>query len=415
MLDLDLREEFSEKKIEVTELSQAPASSDDVCLRRYPFPYRAALAISNDPRGVQHDSFLSIHRAFAERGLEISAAASFDENDITSISAPITRELNEARLLDSVVGLPAGGVIEANTLLEASGLTPECFIGGASVFEAVGLMASGIKFFTDESFLSREKFGEENVYRANGELRARLSQFSFDQFSVPGGENEMRLMTVLDAMKGSSRRTKLIALFNSMLLPMATDDYSDVQVFKRFSGPQRPAAPLLPLQLRSLFLTTLEAKQGAVVVHQRLGDIALIGMSPETENRHSASSPVFGIHELTALDDLADRSKESILVATTSRLLNWLSLIRNLNMDVEKTESGWHVQLKLDDPHRPHHSLNLAELEGLAVTVPATAPEVKITFPGSDHELPVRRGADLFQEDIDCIYIPWRKRPWPNL
>src|SRR5262249_3230295 len=131
------------------------------------------------------ESFHEIHRAFAERELELGASISFDPADACNIHSPLTLKLNEAGLADTLSGLPADGVVGAVEQLSASQVRPLCFAADGSVADATMLTEAGVRFFTDSGFSCSEKFGDAYEFRATGNLQEALTRFDFGQFGLP--------------------------------------------------------------------------------------------------------------------------------------------------------------------------------------------------------------------------------------
>jgi len=403
--DLLFRAGLGRRPLDISELSPAGNAAQDVALRAYPFPFRAMLAICDDSRGTDPAVFEATRAAFGYRGLEIGACTSFAEDDPCAVGSARAGALQAAGLLDGLVGLPCGGADEAAAQLAAAGLIPPVFAGGASVAEAAPLTAAGIRFFTDDGLSGRTKFGDALSFRHTGELRRKFAQFDFGQFGFAGAEGATDLRAVFEAIAPTAQRAFLLNLFDAPLFTLlpTTDENT---VFKRFSGPQRPSLSTLSLQLRSQFLTQLETLGGAVIIQQRLGDEALIGLGPSRERRRPAGLDALGLHEALALDDLAERAGDRILVAATARVLGWLELRRRAVLTIEKQPDRWRVEVAVP--------LSL-EREGLALTVRSDAPLVDVTVAGTANPLAMARQPDPASPGRDCLYLEWSKRLWPSL
>lgn len=398
MRDLNFRTGWGARPIDVAELGNSPPRAGTVSLRRFPFPFRAGLAICDDSRGADPATFAAVRSAFSERKLEIGACTSFDTADPCSVDGPLAAQLQAAGLLDGVVGLPRGGAAAAASRLAQAGLTPQVFAGGAPIEQAAALATAGVRYFTDDGVSGTTKFGEGLSFRNSGELRSYFAAFQFDQFGFPGAEDGTDLDSVFAALAPESARAFLRDLFDAPLFEVP--GLGPLTVFKRYSGPQRPAAPMLPLQLRSQFLAQIELWGGAVVVQQRLGDDALIGLAPGQEARVPADASVLGLHELLALDDLAERAGDRILVASTARLLGWLDLRRRATITAPAAGSigvAW-----AGDP------------EGLALTIPHDAPTPQVRLNDDALPLAMAREPDPASPGMDCLYLPWRARLWPS-
>ena len=400
--DQAIRRHLGDRPVTLADLGTAQRSVGPVALRRYPFPFRCALAVSNDPRGCSAEAFADIYRSFEQRGLELGAGASFDAADFCNISAPIALELGSAGLLDTIFGLPFEGADAASDKLACAGIAPSCHVADSTIQDAAPLAAAGVRFFSDDGFSTSEKFGDAYTFRVTPLLREAFDRMDFGQIGAGRGSSGTDVVDVLESLDEADRRRFVMALFNDPIISVTLDDGTALEAFKRYRGPQRPAAPLLPLQLRSQFLHALEGSGGAVIVAQRLGDFARIGMAEADEGRRPVEVPVFGQHELIALDDLAERATDRVLVAATGRLLSWLALQRDLPFDVEQGES-WQILVSGE--------FSEESLEGLAFQLPAEAPETHVIFKGS--RLDTRRAPDPSLPGHDCIYLPWTRRSWP--
>ncbi|WP_205480854.1 hypothetical protein [Sphingomonas arenae] len=407
--DRRFREVLQSRPINVREVGPSPAAPLALSIRRFPFPYRAGLAISNDTRTMTRSVFDELHSAFTGRGLELGAMLSFGEGDVCNARGPLARDMHAAGLADSVAGLSAAGPEDTARQLAEAGFRPKCFIGDAGLDTAVPLRAAGVRYFTDPSFAVGEKFGDGLDLRSTARLQEAFGRFDYDDL----GAGEMAgtdLDSIWDAAKDDERRQFAVDLFNSVLLPLPSCSVLGSSVFKRYRGGQRPALTTLPLQLRSMFLDALETGQGAIVIEQRLGETALIGQAPEQEQRRRLDGPALSLHEEVALDELAERATEKLLVTTPGRLLDWVRLQSTLRFEVDETADRWLIRLiGLDGSANP---LGLADVDGLSFTLPADGPEALVIFEGNDQPLPMKRSPEPSVDGHHCIHLPWENRAW---
>lgn len=85
------REVFVKRPLTVAEAGPVTPPPLEVAVRPYPFPFKAALAISNDTRTMTRATFDEVHGAMAERGLELEAMLSFDADDLCNVGSPLGR------------------------------------------------------------------------------------------------------------------------------------------------------------------------------------------------------------------------------------------------------------------------------------------------------------------------------------
>lgn len=406
-----VRTVFADKPIRAAEAAPPPAPPLTLALRRSPFPFAAALAISNDTRTMSLAGFREVYGAFFERKLEVGVTLSFGQDEVCAVGSRQATAFHEAGLADSVAGLPDGGAGAGLAALVAAGLAPACYVGNPSLDRALALGDAGVRYFTDASFVVGAKFGDGLDLRSTARLVEAFGRFSYDELGDPEDEGGTDLDALFEAKSAAERRSFAVELFNAPLIGIKTG-HGLIRTFKRYRGPQRPAASTLPEQLRSMFLDGLELAGGLVIVEQRLGETALLGQSPTSERRRLFASDLLTVHELVALDDLAERSAERLLVALPSRLLDWVELRRCLQFEVDETDELWLIRLTgwagSDEP------LSRAMLDGLAFTLPATAPRTLVLIEGEERELSMTRAPEPKLAGHDCLYLPWERRSCPT-
>lgn len=403
--DSMLRRLFDARPARVAEFAQ-PASGGPVQVRRFPFPFRYGVAISNDSRGTSEEALRDIHSAFAERGLELGATLSFGEGDGCSVSSGLATECHAAGLLDGVAGLPEEGAAAAARMIDAAGFAPACYIGNPPIAEAAPLVRAGLRYFTDPGFSTFHKYAEAAENRSTGALHEVFRRFDFNQIGAGGGTDLDRVIADVAEPK---LRAFALALFDSATVPVSVGSGATLNAFKRFRGDHAPSAPSLTLQLRSHFLDQLEMHGAATIVEQRLGDFALLGQHPAKEQRRPLQPPVFTIHELLTLDDLAAR--ETALVTTPGRLLDWLSLRSGLVFSFAPAANILRIEGVRDGASV--RGVGVEGLDGLAFTIPADLPPTTVEIAGRPAALEMAREADPAKAGHDCLYRKWEKRTWP--
>ncbi len=404
------REVFADGPVRAAEVCEPAPPPLSLALRRFPFPFAAGLAISNDCRTMSAETFAEVYRAFAERGLEVGVGLSFAPGDICSAGSAHLAPFAEAGLVDSLFGLPPGGGSAAAEVFDGAGVRPACYIGDPSIAEAAPLAEAGVRYFTDCGLVVGEKFGDGLDLRTTARLREVFGRFSFDELGDQHSAGGTDLGALWEALPAGERRRFAAQLFNAPLLTLPTA-HGPVSAFKRYRGPQRPAATTLADQLRSLFLDGLELTGGMVIIEQNLGETALLGQAPGDEQRRTFANDVVGTHERVALDELAARSGDQLLVALPSRLLHWAELRQSLRFEVDETEDLWLIRLT---GWNDAGTVPRERLDGLAFTLPASAPRTLVLIEGEERELPMTRAREPKLSDHDCLYLPWETRPCPK-
>lgn len=384
-------------------------------MRRFPFPYKCALAIVNDTRGTALSAFEDYHAVFAAEKIEVGDSFSLNPEDEISIGSERIRDLARAGLLDVVAGLPPDGVEEAVESLDRFDLFPSCYIGGPPIAEALQLTTRGVRFFSDDTWLCDNKFGDHHDYRMARQLERVLGGFSFEEFAKRNRGVASDSGYLLSTLKGDALRSLKIALFNRSTYPLTDEKKS--WAFKRYRGGQDPSVTTLPIQLRTWFMDSLDANGGCLFIAQKMGEWCLIGRAKEDERRVRSARPVFDFHGLTCVDDIATRVRAgNLLVATPGRLLDWLHRREAVVFECQTQDDLWTIRILGIRSHSGAELRPLADADfnGLAFTVPSKAPKVVISAAGRKELLPVMRSADPDLKDYDAVYLPWEALEWPS-
>jgi len=187
------------------------------------------------------------------------------------------------------------------------------------------------------------------------------------------------------------------------LLPVKLRDEKPIWAFTRYSSHprgiwERPGRHTLKYQLSDAFLARLTEWGGFAILYTHLGLPLWDG-----------ESPLFDADNLAALRKLKARSEAgAILVAATSRILDYWVLNHFLNWTVEKGDGG-RLRIRIDgidDPVAGRRDVNPTDLEGLAFYTPS---------PDSTYvELNGQRltGFKTFDPDHSGsggIHLPWRR------
>lgn len=450
---------------------------DDVSVRPYPYPYVAAFTVSNDLDSQLPVAFDSWH-AFINGtkptadgdglGLEIGDSFWVWDDSRTGFALhwhpPDRQSPVDTRCLGRLVELSRLGwldtlhsmgnwyahedqfvapdsfrdrAVAVLDRLEALGVRPTVYVNHSSSLTNIAgpwggyqrgdvpenpyycldlLKAFGFRFFWLESGISYEKFGNELEYRSEHELARAIRRYpwapwlrriegnSVYPLELPGDRDE--------------QRRRLVTFFNRTLIPVDGRDGNKILSFKRQRHFDQPVMSTFSLQVSEAGLDALEEMHGVAIVYQHFGLSGPRGRSPERSQpeRKKITQPSLDEHARARWRDIAARFHSGRLwVATTSRMLRYLWLRDALRFSVARTEDAWHVTLhEMNCSAYGREHISVGDMNGLSLSVPASAPEVVVTVDGWKAPLPVRRAADRGWPGRDAVFLPWSPLEWPG-
>lgn len=429
----------------------------DVAIRLYPFPYVAALAVSNSGVSLTVDAFEDWHAFVCGHGatpygdglgLEVgdsltlndlepsvgvaaAAPASFMDSGhlierarqgfLDTVELPAAKNAPAAadtdRLKHRLDRLQSAGAI-ASAAVEtcgdrnvATGCEAQTAAGESAHLDL--LKAFGIRFFSGGHLLERQKFGDHLDYRVAARLREALQRHGHEHWRVGSGAASAFAggLSPLDDDEAEFR----LGLFNRTVNAVRTRDGNLLLSFKRYRGPTFPSATSFPAQVSSARLDALEAARGAVIVAQHFGIWSLIGRRPGDDGRRPSQPPVFDAHAAACWRDIAARHRAGrLFVATTGRLLHALWRHDRLSFTVQKSPERWVVTLdKMACPILGDRTPDTADLNGLALLVREAAPEVVLCVKDQAAPLAVTRAPDAANPGFHAVYRPWTALEWP--
>lgn len=333
---------------------------DDVGVRAYPFPYRAALAISNDCDSQSADSFRDWH-AFTNgskptqygdglgleigdsfwvygRGVEpaVFKGNPFDPEHPDGYALDLILEYGRLGWLDTLHSfgnwalrlLPperAGDptvfsreqLLKGLDRLDALGLRPYCYtnhsgspsnVGGPWAWYQGGddpnhglycldlLRDFGIRYFWIDNCTQMDKFGENLAFADEDQLRRAAINYRW----LPW----LRLRTPdggyrpLEMPDGEDeQRNFLVSMYNRPLIPVKGQDGRPIYAFKRYRDIDQPVESTFSTQVTAAKLDALEAGGGNVVVYQHIGVFGPRGRAPAISRPHRKRSPLPALSE----------------------------------------------------------------------------------------------------------------------
>jgi hypothetical protein len=448
----------------------APPSSG-VELLKYPYPYRSALAVSNDIDGTVQRTFLDWHRFVCGTGetpygpgLGLEVADSFwvwsdtEEFSLYHNSPAFGRKTKSAEY-EMIVDLHRQGWIDAMhgfgtwinpyTLtrpeiedalaeLDGIGVKPRIFVnhgGGLHMSCSVGgvwgyyqyadapdhvsysmdlLRKAGFKYFWTDVFFESQKFGEYAVYRDDerAELHKRYNSRRFLRLRDldPAASEAI----VLPALGVATKAEAVEMLSNSVLVPNRMRDGTNVINFKRFRGEYPPDTGSLGIQISDARLDELVEREAAVIVYQHIAVWRGLS-SPRRDWRAWVNyrCPVLDEHALWAWRALAERQQRGeILVATTSRLLDYLWMRENIVYFIAEEGGRRVIALEaIDCPVYGRHPVTSEAVQGLSFVCKGNVDAVVVR--AADQAPIATQRTYLAAEDRTIVMVPWQRLKWP--
>ena len=446
---------------------------DSVRLRRYPFPYRAALAVSNDADGMDWRSFEDWH-AFVSGtemtpegpGLGLEVADSFwvwsdtgafslrhappwaDPGRPSPESARIV-ELVKAGWLDTLHSfgdwrpeyhLTAHDITRAMELLHDLGIAPPVYVNhggglrlhnlggpwaayqsgddpGSESYHLKTLLDSGFRFFWTDVMFERDVFGEG---------------LGLDTPSTLSTSARLRWLTVLDRVAGSHERTRrnvlsgvdrdtmnrfASVLQNRLLVPALGRDDTPFLCFKRYRGREAPNAVTFAAQVSDEHLDALEEGEGACIVYQHFGVSRALGRGKAHVSANRVREPVLDENAIWAFRELHQRQADGRLFITmTGRLLQYLWVRQSLRHTASTAGTTLEITITgLECPVYGSRDATDDDLQGITFVVEAASQYRDITVRNGTAMVEVHRERDPAQSDTDVVFVPWRRLEFPTL
>jgi hypothetical protein len=428
-------------KIRILKAGKAVREQDGIRLRTFPYPYRAAVAICSDIDDTTPRLFTAVHRLLSCEGdtsygpgLGLEAADSLfvwsnqervvgllDHSDNPTTWAASLATLCQAGWIDSIHALGDFNAVQgfsrrraesAYRLLGEMGIRLKVWINHGNSDNKQNFYARlGTSFSGDEpgsDFYHHDLAAEYGIryywWHELTDLPLSPARPAIPRLYARLCSNSLK--NAGKRLLGRSAMRRPTQSHKDVLLPMQLRDGGRIQAFTRYnSHPDgiwtRPGRHTFRYQLTEEFLCRLIRWQGCAVVYTHLGQPAWDG-----------ESPLFEPEDLEALLLLKDHAQNGeILVATTLRLLDYLTLRRYLRWEVKEEDGGKVIDLKaIDDPVDGRRVPEEAELRGLAFYC-ADPRKTSVRLCGT-----AIRGFVPFKADFSGrrgIHLPWRKLGLP--
>lgn len=450
-------------------------------VRTFPFPYRSAMAISNDCDSQSIDCMMDWH-AFVNGtkptqygdglGLEVGDSfwvygASlepavfkgnpFDEQHRDGYALSTIIELGRAGWLDTLHSfgnwsarlIPPERANDPSVYsrqqiarglerLDEIGVKPFVYVNHSGSPSNVGgpwgwyqrvddpndtlyaldlLKEFGFRYFWLDSCTQLDKFGENLDFGDNWGFQRELDRFRWFHWfrRVDSGRHAHPIdMPQTD----QERREFLVGLFNRQIVPLKGRDGSPILAFKRYRDIDQPVGPTFSAQVTAEKLDALDERRGSVIVYQHFGVFGPRGRLPATSRPYRQRSPIPSLdeHSVATWQMIAERQRSGrLFVATLGRLLEWVWLRDALRFSVDRGSERWVITIDgVDCLVRGKRPLKETELNGLAFTVPSSAPAVEVVLSEGSGALEMSRTADPVHLGTDAVYRPWQKLEWPE-
>ena len=382
---------------------------DGVSVRAYPYPYLAALSISNDLDSMLIECFESWHAFVNGRGptedgdgLGLEIGDSFwmwtphndgllalhwhypdDEPRRDSPRVGRIVELGRLGWLDTLHSLgnwrtepdyrtPNAHRDQAKYALDRLdrlGIKPTSYVNHSGSVSNVGgpwgwyqhsddpdhpfycmdlLKEFGLKYFWLDSCINFEKFGDHLQYPSRHHLERAIHQFSWNHW-LRRREYDGTVSNLEFPGDSEAHRRLMTSFFNKTLIRVNGRDGKPLLAFKRHRGFDQPIMSTFCNQVTESDLDALEAMRGVAIIYQHFGMSGPRGRSPALSNlkRVSLTSPAFDEHARARLQEIAERFRAGRLwVALQSRILNYLWLRETLRYWVARDEAKWVVVIE---------------------------------------------------------------------
>jgi len=428
-------------KVKILKAEPSPRKIAGVSIRPFPYPFRAALAVCSDIDDTTPALFTAVHRLLNGNdetefgpglGLEIadslfvwshnpSVLSLLDEQDQPTPHAPVLAGLARLGWLDSLHALgdfnasPRFNRSRARTAykaLEELGIRLRIWINHGNSNNTQNFYARlGPSFSGDDPGSASCHHDLAADYGISYYWWHELTDLPLSAVQPNRIRLDARLLSnstknAVKRLLGNSDMIRPSAGFRELALPLELRDGGGIWAFTRFSSHPdgiwtRPGRRTLRHQLSANFLDRLTRWGGYALVYTHLGQPQWDGESPPFEDA-----------DLQALRGLKEwRDKGLILVAATSRLLDWWVLNRFLDWSVKSAPGGSTISIHgVDDPIEGFRELAESELQGLAFYADEPG-SVRVELKGRPID-----GFKEFEPDFSGnggIYLPWKALELP--
>jgi hypothetical protein len=433
------------------------APNNGVLVRRYPFPYQAAVTISNDTDRMRIEAFDDLHdyvNGTSETpygpGLGLEMSDSFwiwSESRCLSLfhSTPFDKDACLSPEADRIVALAKNGIIDALhnfgqwrvneymrrddskralDILDRFGIAPRIWVNhggdlrmrhqmeGRWGFKRFGddpdnecycydlLRRAGFLFFTHGLMSEQHRLGENRFYRDQGEFDRDLGSFDFQPLFRRYNKLDGSYSNPFGELTAEEEIAVKRKFFNKVLVPETAKDGTPMLLFKRFRGIDRPSAGNFVTQINYYSLRDLVKWRACAIVYQHFGVNRPALSSPSQSSGDASKPPVLDLHNRTAFEYLADfNRRREIWVPAKYRFLEFMRVRDFMDFDVRSEENALSIIIRdLNCPVDGRSKLSVDAINGIAFVLPRTAEQCRIYL--GDREI-----TSYFKRDTDNLSL----------
>ncbi len=442
-------------------------STDELKVLRYPFPFKSALSINNDLDSMTWDAFCDWHdyvngtmpTKYGD-GLGLEVADSFwiwshlgnmalyhgsahgkliQSREYSNIVSMI-----EAGYIDTMhgfgewreeAGLPRPRLQEALAELGRLGVHPTTYVnhGGLNMRHNMGgvwgyyqegdlpssehycldlLLEHGFKYFWTDVFFENEKFGE-NKLLSKKQAATLAAKYNARRFLKPKDIAQDRALAAVRAALSCNDEDEIVELIaNNLLVPVTMRDGNKVMCFKRYRGEYSPDSANFAHQVNAKRLEELIDSEAAAVVYQHFGVWRPMAMPKgyTGEAKKSSRTPLLDENAIWAFRFLAEKYKnKEVFITTTSRLLEYLRIVDNLELDIIDNSEKIVVNIKgVMCPAYGYEKKHAEELQGLSIR--STRPNLMLV----DSYGEVVKANRIIDGEGYVYSVPWKCLVYPR-
>ncbi len=443
-----------------------------ISLLKYPYPYKAALAINNDTDGMSWETFRDWHDFVNGRsetrygqGLGLEVSDSFwhwtdgrrfalyhnhpEDAPQRSPEYDYIAEMAKAGWLDMLHGfgswnrpytLSRSEMIPALEEMDRQGIRPPIYVnhgGGAHMAHNIGgpwasyqqgddpsspsycldlLLDHGFRYFWTDSMFESGKFGDGSTWKTDRHRNNALASYDYKRFTNARlADRSANLKVICNALGVNTESEIREAVFDNLFIPTTMRDGRRVLGFKRFRGEYPPDAGSFAHQINAARLDDLIEREAVAVIYQHFGIWRAIG-SPRKDWRSWRQSrvPVLDEHCQWAFRFLAEREQRGdIFITTTARLLDYIHTRDHVAFR-ERRLSKDTLQVLLLSVHCPVYgssAVTEANAQGLSFDIP-DAPEKIVVTDTNGNDLGANRHS---AEGSTIVTVPWQRLSYPPL
>ena len=398
-----------------------------ISLRKFPYPYRCAIAICSDidatettKRFVELQKFLCTDKQTSVgKGISLEIGSSFwffRNSDHSGISyfdglsstetdfAPVCRKLIKAGFIDvlhTYGDFNRGGFNKKYAELSINELIKQNLEIKTWVNHGNDLNAQNIGKLS--AYCGADSTSEH--YHLDLLTKYGVKYFWISQLTHLVGQDSKR--TFNNTLKNQIQKLLAVKYYgkqenpffsNQLMKKVLQKDGKEINAFMRFINPwgkySYTEAANLPNQLNEKILNELKSNEGYLILYTHLGN-------------YNNPKKILPDQTVMTLQNLSQEYKSgNIFVTTTTRLLTYYEMINSLCFDVQNVENKILINISFKNGFVPSEK----DLEGL--TFYTKQPDnTEILFNGK------KLNTICNPKDQNCDYsisIPWNKLVWPD-